>query len=164
MRLALPHITGDAWTLTPEVIEQGFAAAKESPRRRIILPLHRSPEAVVQRMLNFLLPGTYIRPHLHPLPHATETIQVLRGALDFFLFDDDGRIIERHALKSGGCGLIDIEPNLWHGFVVPAEDTLILEIKRGLYDGANDKVFAPWAPDEGSAKVQTYLDQLIGGS
>jgi cupin fold WbuC family metalloprotein len=160
MTLALPHATGETWTLTPVIIRQGFDAAAASPRRRIILPLHRSPEAIVQRMLNFLLPGTYIRPHLHPLPFATETIQVLRGELIFYLFNDQGQITQRHHLRAEEGGLIDIEPNLWHGFIVPTGETLILEIKRGPYDGQRDKVFAPWAPEEGSAAVTAYLDRL----
>jgi len=160
MKLALPHITGPAFRLTPEVIERALAEAEASPRRRIILPMHRSPESVVQRMLNFLLPGTYIRPHLHPLPHATETIQVLRGTMHFFLFNDSGHITERHELSAGETGLIDIEPNLWHGFVIPAEPTVILEIKRGPYDSQYDKVFAPWAPEEGTEQVQPYLASL----
>lgn len=163
MKLALPHITGPLWKLDDAMVRLGFEEAKRSLRRRIILPVHRSPESSVQRMLNFLLPGTYIRPHLHPLPHATETIQVLRGGLDFFLFDNDGHVSQRHALLSGENGLIDIEPNLWHGFVVTGEETLILEIKRGPYDGQHDKVFAPWAPEEGSAEVPAYLAALTCG-
>ncbi len=161
MKLALPHITGPTFRLTAEVIEQALSEAENSPRRRIILPVHRSPAAAVQRMLNFLLPGTYIRPHLHPLPHATETIHVLRGTLHFLLFDDSGRITARHELRAHETGLIDIEPNLWHGFIVPTEPTVILEIKRGPYDAQNDKVFAPWAPEEGQPEVKAYLQSLL---
>ncbi len=111
-------------------------------------------------MLNFLLEGTYIRPHLHPLPHASETIQVLQGALDFLIFDDHGHITQRHPLQAGPLGLIDIEPNVWHGFVVTAPDTVILEIKRGPYDAEHDKVFPPWAPEENAAEASEYLEGL----
>jgi dTDP-4-dehydrorhamnose 3,5-epimerase-like enzyme len=55
--------------------------------------------------------------------------------------------------------MIDIEPNLWHGFVALEPDTVILEVKRGPYDGAGDKVFAPWAPGETDAAGATALAQ-----
>lgn len=137
-----------------------MAQARTSPRRRIILPLHRSQDALVQRMLNCMLTGTYIQPHLHPLPHASETIQVLRGSMDFLIFDSAGNITERHKLSEGIHGLIDIEPRVWHGFVVTSEECVVLEIKRGPYDPTADKVFAEWAPPENSPEVETYLRRL----
>jgi cupin fold WbuC family metalloprotein len=160
MPLALPNITGDVFALTEEVLEQGCREARESPRRRMLLPLHRSQEAIVQRMLNFFQPGTYIQPHLHPLPHATETIQVLRGSLGFLIFNEDGSVKSQHVLRANGLGLIDIEGRVWHGFVTLEPDTVILEIKRGPYDGANDKVFAPWAPKENEPEAESYLARL----
>lgn len=162
MKLALPHITEPVFALTPELLKTGFDEAKASPRRRIILPMHRSPEATVQRMLNFMLPGTYIRPHLHPLPHATETIQVLRGGLVFFIFDDEGNVTHRYHLEAGETGLIDIESNLWHGFAVTGPETVVLEIKRGPYDQKQDKVFPTWAPEETSPDAAAYLNSLLG--
>lgn len=109
-------------------------------------------------MLNFMLPGTYVRPHLHLPDEAIETVQVLRGALGFVMFGDEGAVRSRHRLDTGG--LIDIEPGLWHGLVVLEPDTVILEIKRGPYDAARDKVFADWAPAEGDAAAATYLESL----
>lgn len=162
MKLALPHITAPVFALTPELLKQGFGEARASARRRIILPVHRSPESTVQRMLNFMLPGTYIRPHLHPLPHATETIQVLRGGLVFFIFDDDGNITQRYPLQAGETGLIDIEPRLWHGFAVTGPETVVLEIKRGPYDQKHDKVFPAWAPEENAPEAPAYLTSLLG--
>jgi cupin fold WbuC family metalloprotein len=157
MPFAFPNVTGDVFTLDEATLRTGCAEAAASPRRRIILPLHRTQDALVQRMLNFLQPGTYIQPHLHPLPHAMETIQVLRGALGFLIFEADGSIKSRHLLNADGLGLIDIESNVWHGFVVLEPDTVILEIKRGPYDPAHDKVFATWAPREGEAGTEAAL-------
>ena len=149
MPLALSNVTGPVFTLDEATLTTGCAEAASSPRLRIILPLHRTQDALVQRMLNFLQPGSYIQPHLHPLPFASETIHVLRGALGFIIFNADGTVQSLHELHGDGLGFIDIEPNVWHGFVVLAPDTIIIEIKRGPYDPAHDKVFAPWAPKEG---------------
>ena len=151
MPLALPNASGPVFTVTDELLRIGCQEAAASPRQRIILPLHRSQEALVQRMLNFLQPGTYIQPHLHPLPQASETIHVIRGAIGFLIFDSAGALLSQHHLRADGLGCIDIEPNVWHGFVTLEPDTVIIEIKRGPYDGPHDKVFASWAPSEGDA-------------
>ena len=157
--LAFPNTTGPVFTLNEELLRTGFLAAAQSPRRRIILPVHRSQDAFVQRMLNFLQPGTYIQPHLHPLEHASETIQVLRGAIGFLVFDEEGAVLSRHLLRADSCALIDIEPNVWHGFVTLEPDTVVLEVKRGPYDPDNDKVFAVWCPKEGEPGTKALLAQ-----
>lgn len=155
--LAFPNPTGPVFTLTQELLNTGYAAAAASPRKRIIQPMHRSDHSVVQRMLNFMQPGTYIPPHLHPLPHATETIQVLHGAVGFVVFDADGCVLSHHLLSADGLGLIDIEAEVWHGFVVLEADTVVLEIKRGPYEPTRDKVFAAWAHKEGEAGTAAAL-------
>ncbi len=157
MPVAFPNTSGPVFRLTSETLIAGCAAAAASPRQRIILPLHREQGALVQRMLNFLQPGTYIRPHLHPMPHASETIQVLRGAIGFLIFDEQGAVLERHLLEADETGMIDIEPNVWHGFVALAPDTVVLEIKRGPYDAPTDKGFALWSPDEGAPDSMNLL-------
>ncbi len=153
MRLALPNASGPLFFLEDTLLEEGIAASRESPRRRMIYPIHRNQGDLVQRMLNFFQPGTYVTPHLHPRESASELILVLRGKLGFVLFDDEGEITERRPLVEGD--LIDIEPKLWHGMVVLEEDTVILEIKRGPYDD-EDKIFAPWAPSEGDSGAEAY--------
>lgn len=147
--LAFPAFSGEVFTLTDDLVREGCEAARHSPRKRIIYPIHRRPEALVQRMLNFMQPGTYVRPHCHPLPDAIETVQVLRGELGFLIFDGDGVVKSAHRLTAGtAASLLDIEPGTWHGMAVLAPDTVLLEIKRGPYDPRTDKTFADWAPDE----------------
>ena len=155
---ALANVSGDVFELSREEIESGLEASRSSPRLRMILPIHRTGEARVQRMLNFLQPGTYVQPHLHPREFASETIFVMQGRLGFVIFDDRGDFTGVHDLKPGA--LIDIEPGIWHGLVCLEEDTVILEIKRGPYDAETDKTFAGWAPAEGDAEAGAYLESL----
>lgn len=158
---AFDNIQGDVFRLTNEILEEGFKGARISLRKRIILPIHRRQDAEVQRMLNFLQPGTLLQPHLHPLPHASETICVLRGVLGFVIFEPYGQVRETHRLDaSDGLATIDIEPNVWHGMTVLADDTVMLEIKKGPYDPVNDKTFAPWAPAENDPAAAAY-DQTL---
>lgn len=157
MKLALENPTGSVFSLTPEVIEMGLAASLESPRQRMLFPMHRSPEDMVQRMINFLQPGTYIQPHQHPRDFASETIFVMQGEMGFLEFDERGTLLSRHRLGPGE--LVDIEARVWHGVVALAKDTVILEVKRGPFN-EEDKVFASWAPAENTGGMSDYLASL----
>ena len=81
--LTLPRVEGPAFVLDLATIERGMVAAKASPRRRIIMQIHRSDTEGVQRMLNFMQRGSYARPHCHPAPENIETVAVLKGSVGF---------------------------------------------------------------------------------
>lgn len=148
-KLAFENISEPVFGLTDAWIREGIEGSKQSPRKRIILPIHRKQDAVVQRMINFLQPGTYIRPHKHPMPHATETLVLLKGAIRFFTFDDEGNIESDQVISAEPLpGVMDIEPNTWHSFKVLEPDTVLFECKKGPYDAEKDKIFAEWAPEE----------------
>jgi len=159
MKLALPNPTGPVFELTPELREEGLRESRLSPRRRMLLPIHRGQDDLVQRMVNFLQPGTYIRAHNHPRPWATETLLVTSGRLGFVTFDAEGELLSVHRLDPGE--LIDIEAAVWHSVLALAEDTVILEIKRGPFND-EDKVFADWSPTEDSDEAPAYLSWLTG--
>jgi len=123
----------------------------------MLFPIHRGPEDVVQRMLNFMQPGTYIRAHQHPRDWASETLLVMSGCLGFVTFDAEGAVRTTHRLGVGD--LIDIEAGVWHSVLALAEDTILLEIKRGPFN-EEDKVFADWSPEESSAEASETLAWL----
>ena len=89
------------FALDSTTIERGIAAAKESPRRRIIMRIHRSDTEGVQRMLNFMQRGSYARPHCHPSPENIETVAVLKGSIGFLLFEATGTVRSAHRLEAG---------------------------------------------------------------
>lgn len=160
-KLAFDNISGDLFTLSEEMIEDGLRASRESERKRIILPIHRKQEAEVQRMINFLQPGTYIRPHKHPLQHASESLVILNGSIRFYTFDDSGSVLSAHLLQSEPFpGVLDIEPGVWHSFTVLEKDTILFECKKGPYNAEADKTFASWAPDEESEEVLEWMNIL----
>jgi cupin fold WbuC family metalloprotein len=161
--LALPGPRGDIVTLDAELLARGVEASRTSPRQRVMVPLQRRLEGV-QRLLNFLQPGSYIRPHRHPLPEHVETIVVLQGAIGVLEFTPEGGVRTTWALRAGrvdAC-LVDIDAGVWHGLVVQAPDTVILEIKRGPYDAARDKEFPEWAPLEGAEGCAPALREWLG--
>ena len=158
-KAAFQNPSGDLFNLNEGQIERGLAASRESHRKRIILPIHRKQEAEVQRMINFLQPGTYIRPHKHTMPYASESIVLLQGSIRFFTFDDNGDVLTDHKLRSIPVpGVMDIEPETWHSFLVLEPDTIIFECKKGPYNAKTDKEFALWAPEEGDEKVAQFME------
>lgn len=160
---AYPNVSGDCFRVTDEDLQAGIEASRARARGRMILPLHRTQDAPVQRMLNFLQPGTYVRPHRHGGEGAIETLCVLRGCLGFVVMDGAGEILEAHRLAADGLGVLDIEPGVWHGMAALVPDTVVLEIKRGPYCATSDKDFAPWAPAEEAEGTDEVL-RRIGGA
>jgi len=155
---AFDNFKGEQFELTTEILEKGIRGSRESMRKRIILPIHRAQGAIVQRMLNFLQPGTYIRPHMHPLDQATESLVLLKGAIRFYRFSENGKVESVTDMNTKSVNtVVDIEPRVWHSFVVLEKDTVIFECKQGPYDAESDKEFAVWSPEEGSDKVEEWL-------
>ncbi len=157
MKLAMSNPEGPVFGFPQSLREQGIKESRTSPRKRILLPIHRDQADLVQRMVNFLQPGTYIQPHQHPREFATETILVMGGEMGFLTFGESGELLTSHRLGVGD--LIDIEARVWHGVVALKPDTIILEVKRGPYDDS-DKVFAEWAPAENTAEAAEYQNRL----
>lgn len=162
MKLAFDNPSGDFFQLSDEQIENGLDASRNSPRKRMILPIHRRQEAEVQRLINFLQPGTYIRPHRHPLAHTTESIVVLKGSIRFFTLDDAGKVLTDNLLKSKPISsVVDIEPNTWHTFIVLEEDTILFECKKGPYNAETDKEFANWSVEESDPNAFEQLKKHL---
>ncbi|MGF1669161.1 MAG: WbuC family cupin fold metalloprotein [Balneolaceae bacterium] len=161
MKIAFQNVQGDYFQINGKVIDEGIKASRASHRKRIILPIHRKQEAPVQRMLNFLQPGTYIRPHKHPMNGAIESLILLQGKILFFIFKEDGQIDYMTTLSANPVSsVIDIEPDIWHTFLVMEADTVLFECKRGPYDVNTDKEFAAWAPEEGTVEANGWLRNL----
>jgi len=160
MSHSLPNLSGDIVTLSEKLLLEGRKASRESHRLRVMQPIQRTQDAGVQRLLNFLQPGTYIRPHCHPLPDASESVLVISGRLEVLIFDSHGSIQERHHLETSNP-FIDIEPGVWHSMIVLENDTTVLEFKKGPYDPITDKLFAHWAPPEDHRQAVDYLQSLI---
>lgn len=86
-------------------------------------------------------------------------LTLLAGALDFFLLDEEGRIVARRELNASSP-LIQIEPKVWHSCVIKEADTIALEVKPGPY---RPNEFAPWAPEEGTFNSEKMLLRMQRG-
>ena len=116
----------------------------------------------INRLLNAMEPGTYLRPHRHLNPAKDEIFLLLRGKVAVFLFDEEGNITEKTILnpKEGAYGA-EIKAGTWHGLLVLESGSVIYEIKQGPFAPLAPENLAPWSPEaEDTEGVKKYLEWL----
>lgn len=147
-----------------KLFEAVAAKAAVSSRRRMNHNFHASATDNPHRFLNVLLRETYVRPHRHLDPPKAETFLVLEGAAAVVLFDDSGKVTDRHELgrmsANGHLWGIDIAPGVWHTLFSLTDRAVCFEVKPGPWDPTTDKDFACWAPKEDSPAQAGYLQRL----
>lgn len=147
-------------SITKVEIDDLIYQAKQSPRKRALIRLHEHEEPV-QRMVNALIPGTYITPHKHENPDKVELFSILIGEIAAIEFNDRGDVQQIVHIKADGDNrAVDIPPRTYHT-LIPRVPSAALEIIQGPYDAATHKKFAPWAPLEDSPKTGDYLMYLM---
>ncbi|MEM8525192.1 MAG: WbuC family cupin fold metalloprotein [Bacteroidota bacterium] len=159
--LALPPVTTPLTLITDEQIEALLERSRESPRKRMILPFHKSDDALLHRMLNAIQPQSYIPPHRHFTSQKCESIILLQGIICYFTFDKNGNILQKYHLKASTTQFgVDTEPSVFHTFIALEKDTVIYEVKNGPYVQGTDKDFPVWSPAEGSEEANDYMHWL----
>jgi cupin fold WbuC family metalloprotein len=159
--MAMKAPEGQVVAITQDLVRQAVEASRKSPRKRIILPFHKSDASPLHRMLNAVQPGSYIRPHWHRHLPKDESLVMIQGAICVFLFEDDGRIRQTIRLKAGSKAFgIDLVAGICHTFIAIVPDTVVFEVKPGPYVRTTDKDFASWAPAEGTDQAEKYLARL----
>lgn len=146
-------------SITQIEIDDLIFQAKRSERKRTIFRLHEHHEPV-QRMVNAMIPGTYIPPHKHENPDKVELFSILKGSVAVLQFSEAGdvEIVVRLEAR-GNTKIVDIPPRTYHT-LIPLEPSALLEIIQGPYDEESHKQFAPWAPGEDNHKSSDYLMYL----
>jgi cupin fold WbuC family metalloprotein len=129
------------------------AGAAGSPRRRRNHNFH-APNDQVQRFLNVLQPGTYVRPHRHRRERPGEGFEcflVLQGEVGLLLLDGGGRVLGRERISAGGPLFgIELAEGVIHTLVALSADAVLMEIKQGPYEPSADKDFLDGFPLEGT--------------
>lgn len=143
--------------LDQALFDRVAAEARALPRLRRNHNLHQETDPV-QRFLNVMQPGTYVRPHRHlrRRPGAGfECFVVLQGAIGVLLLDGQGEVRGREHLQAGGP-LRGLQiPEAWYHTLVALEpDSVMLEIKEGPYEPTQDKDFLLSFPAEGTDQAQ----------
>lgn len=149
--------------ITKSLLREKSGHAKLNRRGREILVLHDGDGDTLQRMLNAIEPGSYIRPHRHVTPPKAEGLIVLAGAVGFVPFTSSGQPDEASFVHMGGESEVlgvDYRAGVWHSFFALEPGTVVYEVKPGPYEATSDKEFAPWAPEEGAPEAELYLADL----
>ena len=115
------------------LLDKLTALAKASPRLRMNYDLRNSPEDQSQRMLNALEPGTVLPIHRHR--NSSETVAILRGRAVQWLYDEEGKVVEKVLLEVGGdIPAMNVEKGQWHRLECLESGTVIVEFKDGAYE------------------------------
>ena len=119
-------------TITQELLDGLTQKAAQSERRRMNLDMRNSADDMSQRMLNALEPDTVLPIHRHRL--SSETVIIVRGAIEQLFFDNEGHVTERFTLRPGAdiVGL-NVPAGQWHRTVALEHGTVIFEAKDGAY-------------------------------
>jgi cupin fold WbuC family metalloprotein len=145
------------------LLDTTTAKAKTAPRLRMNYNFHDDLNDPINRLLNAMEPGTYLRPHRHCSPDKNEVFLLLRGKVAIFLFDEAGNITETVILDPRqGCYGGEIPAGTWHGLLVLESGSVIYEIKQGPFAALAPENMAPWAPpaEDGEA-VRVYMKRLM---
>lgn len=117
--------------INDELLDKVTAESRKSPRLRMNFNLHDSLDAMAQRLINVLLPGTILPIHRHR--HTAETYILLRGKMFVVFYDETGAQTHRFLLdpSTGNYG-VQIPKGQWHTVEV-IEPSAIFEVKDGPY-------------------------------
>jgi|TARA_B100001964_G_C14208814_1_gene589459 glucose-6-phosphate isomerase len=126
--------------------------ANKSFRKRYRICLHHSTDHLTQEMIICLKGFNYFRPHKHPLMYS-ESYHLIEGALDVYLFDDDGAVIQIIKLaspnfKSGEKRdtLYRLSKPIFHLVIPRTEWTIYHEVATGPFNKNKSVEHAPFAP------------------
>lgn len=144
------------------LLDATTALAKNNPRLRMNHNFHDRLTDPVNRLINAMEPGSYIRPHRHTNPDRDECFLLLRGKVAAFIFDEEGNITEKIVLSPAqGVYGADIKAGLWHGLLVMEPGSVIYEVKAGPFAPLCPANVAPWSPEpDDKEAVKHFLEKL----
>jgi len=137
------------------------ALAEGTTRGRIRLCVHLDNEESVHEMFIVHPRGAYVPPHKHL--GKTESIFIISGECDYFIFDESGVIQERVKLsdyRSGRPFFYRQQEDTYHSLFIHSPELIFLEITKGPFR-REDTVVASWAPQEANdVAIKKFLMRL----
>lgn len=130
----------------PAMIDYLKTVAATIPARRARLCAHPDTEAEQQDMLIVSHRETYVAPHRHLT--KSETMLVLDGLADAYLFEPDGTlasVMPMGPLSSGRTFFYRMPAGRFHGLRIESEFLTFVESTKGPFR-KSDSENAPWAP------------------
>jgi len=151
--------------LTQDLLDTIAQQARSSPRLRQNHNFHELSEKV-QRFVNVLQPGTYVRPHRHHRAagvNGFEFFLVIQGELGIIILDESGQMLHQERVSANGPTRgVELPEGTYHTLVALAPDTVILELKEGPYEPSTDKEFLDAFPAEGTPAAGHLVETWQG--
>ncbi len=136
---------------------------KKSKRKRHRFCFHQNQGVLLHDIIICYDSTTYIPPNKHI--GKAESLLVLQGELDFYLFNENGDVTEYKrlaAISESKPFYVRVPPNTWHGLkAVGKTPCIIKETISGPYE-ANSLLWASFAPkeSEGAEKGFDWYESL----
>ena len=159
------------YSLGKDEIDNLKEKTKNSPRNRFRICLHNDPIHLTQEMIMCFYGFSYFQPHKHE-KHKSESYHMIEGALDLYLLDDNGKIINVIKLASSDNDynekrqkIYRLSSPIYHLMIPLTKWTIFHEISTGPYE-KNNATYAPFAPTDNAEKdeIKRYLNKLIGNN
>lgn len=126
--------------LDKTLFERIAEKASQSPRLRMHYDLRDSEEEESQRMLNVLLPGSFVPIHRHT--NTSEQVICLQGAVLERFYDSRGNETKCIRLESGtDCMALTVPIGVFHSLECLDRQSAIIEFKAHKYDPKSTELF-----------------------
>lgn len=143
-----------------DVVNQLLEVSKQNGNCDVRLSLHRDPDDDFHQMIILQYRGNYSRPHQHI--NKSESCHIMRGALAFIVFNDDGSIAQSSIVDKNNVFVFRCASDLWHTVIPISEYVVYHESKRGPYLQQDDSVFPNWAPHHSEIPDSlNYMENLL---
>ena len=142
-------------------IEELKQKARQNPRRRIRICVHKDLDDSIHEMLIVHEKSCYVHPHKHI--GKTESFHIIEGTVDIILFDEGGQINEIIPMgdyASGRKFFYRLPPSRYHTLIIQSDVLVFHEITNGPFK-LEDTVWASWAPLETDVdEVSRYMELI----
>jgi cupin fold WbuC family metalloprotein len=114
-------------------------------KKNVRLNLHSTPESGLHSMIIFQWNNSFLKPHKHE--SKSEICHIIEGKQRFFLFNEEGKVLEKIDNSSTSNMVVLIDENSYHTSIIDSEYVIFNEVKRDPYLKEKDSVFPEWAPN-----------------
>jgi|TARA_Y100000310_G_C20414881_1_gene683818 cupin fold WbuC family metalloprotein len=155
------YATDDVVKVDANDIEELKQKARQNPRRRIRICVHKDLDNSIHEMLIVHEKSCYVRPHKHI--KKTESFHIIEGSVNIILYEKDGQInetIEMGAYSTGQKFFYRLPPSHYHTLLIESDVLVFHEITNGPFR-PEDTVWAPWAPEETDKNEVTHYMKML---
>ena len=120
-----------------------------------------NPKDKIHEMFIYHEKDYFVRPHMHL--NKTETLFIMKGSIDYIIFDKDGNIKKLFQLSDKGIEknvYLRIKPNTFHSMIIKSQYVIFYEITSGPFY-KKDTVFAKWYKKEYQKEYYSDLKNIV---